>query len=296
MSERILKALIKLFAIIARVDPYQTEGTLNGRQIVESFLKERLPSKLSHEYMLLFEEYLETYQKISTIKDGKQKRTSVNSVRLLRICTEINEELTQRQKTIVLIRLLEFIHSHDEVTYLEQDFINTVAETFNFDMDEYKLARLFVEGHEEELKGSPNVMSITDGKVPNSDYSKRFISYGMEGSIHILRIPSINLHFFKYRGEGTYNISGQTVYNNRFYVLNQGASIRGSKIKPIYYSDIIGTFLQDENQERISFQANGVEYKFPRGNMGLHKINLNEESGHLVGIMGSSGSGKSTML
>jgi len=296
MSERILKALIQLFAIIARVDPYQTEGTLNGRQIVESFLKERLPQKLFSKYMLLFEEYLETYQKISTIKDGKQKRTSVNSVRLLRICTEINEELTQRQKTIVLIRLLEFIHTHDEVSDLEQDFIDTVASTFNFDMDEYKLARLFVEECESELQVSPNVMYITNGKDTNTEYSKQFISYGLEGSIRVLRIPSINLHFIKYRGEGTYNISGQVVYNDRFYVLNQGASIRGSKIKPIYYSDIIGTFLQDENREKISFQAQGVEFKFPRGNMGLHEINLNEESGRLVGIMGSSGSGKSTLL
>ena len=296
MSERILKALIQLFAIIARVDPHQTEGTISGRQIVESFLKERLPQKLFSKYMLLFEEYLEAYQKISTIKDGKQKRTSVNSVRLLRICTEINEELTQRQKTIVLIRLLEFIHTHDEVSDLEQDFIDTVAATFNFDMDEYKLARLFVEECETELKGSPNVMCITDGRNSNLGYGKQFISYGLEGSIRVLRIPSINLHFIKYRGEGTYNISGQVVYNDRFYVLNQGASIRGSKIKPIYYSDIIGTFLQDENRDRINFQANDVEFKFPRGNMGLREIKLNEESGRLVGIMGSSGSGKSTML
>lgn len=296
MSERILKALIQLFAIIARVDPHDEDGTLNGRQIVESFLRERLPKKLFSKYMDLFEEYLESYQKISKIKDGERKRTAVNSVKILRICTQINEELTQRQKTIVLIRLLEFIHTHDEVRELEQEFIDTVAATFNFDMDEYKLARFFVEERETELLESPNVMYITDSTDSGDGFGKHFLSMGIEGYIRVLRIPSINLHFIKYLGDGSYNISGQTVYNNRFYVLNQGASIRGAKIKPIYYSDIIGTFLQDDTRERISFQAQNLEYKFPRGNIGLHQINIDEESGKLVGIMGASGSGKSTLL
>lgn len=296
MSERILKALIQLFAIIARVDPREQDGTLNGRQIVESFLRERLPNKLFSKYMDLFEEYLESYQKISKIKDGEQKRTAVNSVKILRICTQINEELTQRQKTIVLIRLLEFIHTHDEVRELEQEFIDTVASTFNFDMDEYKLAQFFVEEREIELLESPNVLYITDSTDSGAGFGKHYLCEGIEGYIRVLRIPSINLHFIKYRGEGSYNISGQVAYNNRFYVLNQGASIRGSKIKPIYYSDIIGTFLQDDSRERISFQTQSLEYKFKRGNIGLHEINVDEESGRLVGIMGASGSGKSTLL
>ena len=296
MSERILKALIQLFAIIARVDPREQDGTLNGRQIVESFLRERLPNKLYSRYMVLFEEYLESYQKISKIKNGEHKRTAVNSVKILRICTQINEELTQRQKTIVLIRLLEFIHTHDEVRELEQEFIDTVASTFNFDMDEYKLARFFVEERETELLESPNVMYITDSTDSGAGFGKHYMSEGIEGYIRVLRIPSINLHFIKYRGDGSYNISGQIIYNNRFYVLNQGASIRGAKIKPIYYSDLIGTFLQDDSRERISFQTRDVEYKFKRGNIGLHQINLDEESGRLVGIMGASGSGKSTLL
>jgi ABC transport system ATP-binding/permease protein len=68
------------------------------------------------------------------------------------------------------------------------------------------------------------------------------------------------------------------------------------KIKPVYYSDIIGTFLTDSDEDKITFRAIGVEYKFKLGNIGLHQVNIKEESGHLVGIMGASGSGKSTLL
>ncbi len=295
MSERILKALIQLFAIIARIDATQ-KGDLDGRMIVASFLKERLPNKLFGEYLALFDEYLEKYQKVSAAKNGRQKRTSVNSVKLLRICTQINEELTQRQKTIVLIRLLEFIHTHDAVSELEDEFVNTVADSFNFDMDEYQLAQYFVEERETELIESSDVLYITDSTDSGAGFGKHFLSEGIEGYIRILRLPSVNLHFVKYRGEGTYNISGQVIVNNRFYILNQGASIRGSKIKPIYYSDIIGTFLKDDSREKITFEAKELEYRFKRGNIGLHEVNITEESGRLVGIMGASGSGKSTLL
>jgi ABC-type multidrug transport system ATPase subunit len=299
MSERILNALIQLFAIIARVDASQEEE-LNGRQIVESFLKERLPSKLVNEYLNSFEHYLDKYQKVSSEDDGRRKRTSVNSVKILRICTQINAELTQRQKTVVLIRLLEFVHTNAEISALEEEFIDTVAETFNFDKEEYKLARHFMAEEETELIESPNVMYITDSTDSSAIFGKHFQSDDFEGLMRVLRLPSVNLHLIKYKQLGnsvaSYNLSGQTIYNDRFYVLNQGSSIRGAKIKPIYYSDIIGNFLKDSNQEKIEFKTTGLKYTFRRGNIGLHEINLKEESGKLVGIMGASGSGKSTLL
>ncbi len=295
MSERILQALLKLFAIIARYDPSQKDE-LGGRQIVESFLNERLPRSLVRQNLDQFDDYLETYQKISQIKDGLHKRMSVNSVKVLRICSQVNEELTQRQKSIVLLRLLEFVNTHEEILPSEREFIDTVASSFHFDMDEYRLAWYFVEERETELIESKDVMYITDSTDSNSGFGKHFLSKGLEGYFRILRLPGLNLHFLKYRGEGSYNISGQTIFNDRFYVLNQGAAIRGNKISPIYYSDIIGAFLDDQASEKLIFRATEVEYRFSRGKIGLHRVNIEEESGRLVGIMGASGSGKSTLL
>jgi ABC-type multidrug transport system ATPase subunit len=295
MSERILKALVQLFAIIARVDSSVHEDP-SGRQIVESFLRERLPEKLVRMYLDTFDDFLEKYQQVSSAKNGKFKRMSVNSVKVLRICTQVNSELTQRQKTIVLIRLLEFIFTHTEVSDVEREFVDTVAMTFNFDMEEYKLARYFVEEKETELLASLNVMYITDDSDSSDAFGKHLLARGLDGYFRILRLPSVNLHFIKYKGEGSYNLSGQTIVNDRFYVLNQGASIRGAKISPIYYSDILGNFLKDETGVKIRFRATGVSYRFKRGNIGLNGINIEEESGNLVGIMGASGSGKSTLL
>ena len=114
MSERILKALMQLFAIIARVDEaVDLENPITtgeGRKIVEGFLGQELNSTDVQDYLKLFDDFLIAYQGKSKKKDGKRKRTSVHSVKVLRICTHINEELAQKQKIIVLIRILDLTY------------------------------------------------------------------------------------------------------------------------------------------------------------------------------------------
>ena len=71
MSERILKALMQLFAIIARVDGV----TNNGRAIVQSFLKQQLNQELVDQYLVLFDSFLEAHHQVNKRKDGSAKRT-----------------------------------------------------------------------------------------------------------------------------------------------------------------------------------------------------------------------------
>ena len=134
MSERILKALMQLFSIVADAD----DITGRSRKIVESFLRQQLSQSLVDDYLRLFDEFLENKDKK---KDGSKriKRTSVNSVKVLLICTQINEELAQKQKIVVLIRLLEFIYAGETTTEQELEFVQTVAETFNISKDEFQL-------------------------------------------------------------------------------------------------------------------------------------------------------------
>jgi ABC-type multidrug transport system ATPase subunit len=47
---------------------------------------------------------------------------------------------------------------------------------------------------------------------------------------------------------------------------------------------------------RISLTARDVEFRFKNSENGIHSFNLSEESGRLIGIMGGSGVGKSTLL
>ena len=126
MSERILKALMQLFSIVSEAE----DISVNSRGIVETFLNQQLNQQLVDEYLALYDEFIEAKTRKS--KSGKaKKRTSVNSVKVLLICTQINEELAQKQKIIVLVRLLEFIYANKTPSEQEMEFIITVSETFN---------------------------------------------------------------------------------------------------------------------------------------------------------------------
>ena len=150
---------MQLFAIIAKVDGV----TSANRGIVESFLKQQLNIELVEAYLKVFDEFLEQHHQVSKRKDGSAKRTSLASVKVLRICTQINEELTQKQKVVVLLRLIEFIHTSNEISEQELEFVQTVSETFNIDPTEFSRMRAFVE---KDFNSIPDIgeFLLIDGK------------------------------------------------------------------------------------------------------------------------------------
>src|SRR3989344_508297 len=86
MSERILRALMQLFAIIAKVDEVtdttkEAIESSNGRRIIEGFLRSELNNELIQKYIQQFDEFLLVHHNGSAKKDGERKRTSVNSVK-----------------------------------------------------------------------------------------------------------------------------------------------------------------------------------------------------------------------
>jgi ABC-type multidrug transport system ATPase subunit len=292
MSERILEALMQLFALVAKVDSVNH----NGRSVVENFLKQQLNAELVNRYLDLFEKYLEKHQKISKRKEGKErKRTSVNSVKVLLICTQINEELQQKQKIVVLIRLLEFIFSG---SYSDQEieFITTVSETFNISQNELKESMAFVVSSDDKIPDRENFLIIHKEGLTDYEEAKQINNPLLEGAVKILRLEESGNYIAKYCGDEAIYINGQVIENNRVYFLAHGSSIRNKKLKPIYFSDISTKYRIQEETQRIDFIANQLKYKFPAGNLGLHELNIADCSGNLIGIMGASGAGKSTLL
>ncbi|AEA45527.1 ATP-binding cassette domain-containing protein [Fluviicola taffensis] len=300
MSERILRALMQLFAIIAKVDEVtdptsEAIESSNGRRIVEAFLRTELNDELLQKYIQLFDEFLLVHHQGSAKKDGQRKRTSVNSVKVLRICAQINEELTQRQKMIVLLRIFDFIHANDQVHEQEQEFVHTVSESFNIPNFEYLQLKSFIESNSRTIMDDDHFMYVNDQTIDLKN-AKQIKVDGLEGSILVIRLESVNILFFKYFGQDELILNGQIVSNERRHILNQGSSLRTNKSTPIYYSDVISRFLNDANQEKITFKVDHLQFHFNSGKIGLHEINFMEQSGKLIGVMGGSGAGKSTFL
>lgn len=293
MSEKILRALMQLFAIIANAETSENE---NAIEVVRSFLSELLSVELVQQYLGIYRNYLEEIQKASKKKDGSVKKLSLNSVKVLRICTDINKELTQKQKIVVLIRLIEFVTSEIGKSDLAIEFINNVAEGFKIEPDEYLCIKNFVISSEDKIHDMAKLL-VVDGIPENkATEAKHIFCENLEGRILVLYVESINIYAFRYFGNSSIYLNGQVIKPFRVNIFNQGAALRNQKIHPIYYSDVVSTFLSSRSTSKIVFEVKHVDYFFNKTDQGLHDINLKEESGRLIGIMGGSGAGKSTLL
>lgn len=293
MSEKILNALMQLFAIIARPDSSRSDR----RTVVESFLNRQLNQELVKEYLGVFDKYYTLHQEKQKELSKRALRISSMSVRVLKICTAINEELIQPQKIIVLIQLLEFVKSDSqEITNQEMEFINTVAETFNIPEEEYEEIKNFVLFSFDQVPASNLILLIDNNKEFRHKTTKHIFLEGLQGQIRILHVPSTKMYFIRYIGENEIYLNGQLIQQDKVYVFTYGSSIRNPLIKTIYYSDVVSEYQMDKIREKIIFEVIKIEYIFKEGKHGLHPLSFTEESGRLIGIMGASGAGKSTLL
>jgi len=292
MSERILKALMQLFAIIAN----PKSNTRDRRPIVESFLKQQLNKELVDEYLKIFDLYYVTHQQKFKSSTRREKKTAASSVKVLTICTAINKELTQKQKLVVVIRLLEFINSENEITKQEFEFVTTVADTFNIPKEEYESLKRFVLYAHKEIDNSNKLLVINSSKEAPKSNVNHIQAESLTGEIIVYSLKSANMHIFIFMNENELYLNNQLLDSEKIHILSPGASIKNTKIKPIYYNDIISKYNFDKTKSKIALEGHNITYKFRNGITGLHKMNFLVQSGNLVGIVGASGSGKSTFL
>ncbi len=297
MNESILKALMSLFAIIANVD--ENGLSPKARKVVASYLNLHLNQLLVEEYLMLFDKFLGKHHRK---RKSRKKGLALNSVKVLAICSGINEELQQNEKIIVMLRLLEFIAEDEIITPQELEFISTVADVFNIPEAEYIDLKTFVTGDINEIKQRNKLLLINNNKNqnisnPESDLKfKHIYNENLEGLLQMLHIESTNTIVLIYKGEMPLYLNSQKIIVKHSYIFGNGSIIRSQNIASVYYSDIINKFIHSESKEKIIFEADAIKFQFKNSQNGIQKFTFKEKSGHLIGIMGGSGVGKSTLF
>jgi len=288
MSEEILDALMQFFAIIAKQDDGMMESE---EEYVRSFLVSQLNAEKVEDFMTAFLSKTKNDK-----KEGEKKLTSVNdSVRVLGLCKKINKKLNANQKVVVLVRLFELVNTSRAFTEQRMAIINTVANVFNISKEEFKDIETFVIENDTKKLDIDNVLIVSD-KQHVCEHCKVVPTGEIDEDVIILHIKSSDLYFLKYQGVRLLSLNGMVLSNKRIYLFAQGSTLKFPKGKPLYYSDVVSKFMADELTTRLSFNVNNLEYRFPSGGIGLRDINISEEQGKLVGIMGASGAGKTTLM
>ncbi len=295
MNESILKALMRLFAIIANADAEKVSD--KARTVVKSYLDMMLNQEFSEIYINLFDEYVKQHHHVRKDDNRKvRKQTSLNSVKVLKICSEINEQLQQKEKIVVVIRLLEFINQDSVITDKELDFVKTVSDIFNIPEIEFSQLFNLATNKINDFKNKSELIIINSEKENINTSFKHKYSANLDGNLYILRIESTHTYILKYSGNDSLFLNSQNITPDRLYIFDNGAVIKSQRIKNIYYSDIISRFLNEDVSSKVTLKVENIEFYYSNSNNGIHKFSFTEYSGRMLGIMGGSGVGKSTLL
>src|SRR5690349_6083219 len=221
MSEEILKALTQLFAIITKQDGGVTQ---KEREYVINFFRTELDQDSVKEYLELYDQF-SGYGK--TEEDGKAKLTSVkDSVRTLGICKKINKTLTQKQKVVVLIKLLELVGTDKNFSPQRREIINTVSEVFNIVQNEYQLIENFVITENAKSLNFVDIMLLNAEEKAEEDKLYKHVHGHIEGNLIFMRVRSVEMYFTKYLGEELNVLNGFTMQENHVYLFSHGSTIK----------------------------------------------------------------------
>ncbi|MDH5380739.1 MAG: ATP-binding cassette domain-containing protein [Cyclobacteriaceae bacterium] len=286
MSERLLKAIIQLFAIVAKED----NVTKTERDQIEAFLKDHLSDKAVPGHLKQFDEYSESIS-VGPDTDIHEEQKNIEN-----LCSQINLELTQKQKIVIILELIGIIEADGEISTREEELLNSIAKAFNISNDEVNLIKLFVNSRSTERLTSENFLVIDHDHSEVKKPYNHILRHGLDGFITIIHLDSSDSYFIRYLGSTELYLNGVPLKPNKILVFAAGSTIRSDRMDPVYFGDIISQFIKTGDEPRVTFEAINISYKFPNGKLGLREVTVIEESGGMIGLMGASGAGKSTLL
>ncbi len=296
MNESILRALMRLFAIVSDIN--KESHSTNRRNIITDYLDRQYSFEIVQKYLDFFDQQVLQLHRISSdpvLADLSVRKIQAEN-RIIELCKQINEELEHGQKIIVLIYLLEFIHSEGKPTRTEVSLVRTAASYLKISEEEFLDARSFTFEDFDSIINRDWLLYILPLVPPGKPDTKQLVIEKLDGRIIILHIPSANTYVFRYYGKMVLLMNGHRIKTGRSYIWSVGAVIRNPKIGSIYFTWVARQFIKANTESSFVFTAEDIVFNYFNSKNGVKRFNLTEESGRLVGIIGGSGSGKSTLL
>ena len=287
MNEVTLNALINLFAIFSAIARTDREF---ARSSFASYLELHLGISSSDEYLRLFDELAEFY---AWDESGQFAVDPVKQAET--ICNNLRGRFHRTEHIMVFLRFLELARE-DRENEKTRELFQTVARVFNISQEDVARYQAFIYGGREHPGVDSHFLFINADEKLNHPEARHIHRDLAGGEIVFLYLREVAHYIFIFRGKENLYLEGNPILPGRFYAFREGGIIRGSKITPVYYTDVNAAFVDEDKTPVFSLTGRGIEFKFKNSNNGLHEFSFSEPSGQLIAIMGGSGVGKSTLL
>jgi len=286
MNEITLNALINVFALFSAISESKREEAILNFSL---YLQQHYGIAGNNDYLKLFEELLDLYG-VGVESDFPVDMTQ----EAYKISTNLRGLLSKDEQTMVLIRLLELGKTGNQSK--ANVLFETLAHVFEISKAEVDKFVSFIYYTSSDQIDTPDFLLINSNKHPKNKKHKHIYEPKIDGELLFLRCSIIGHFIFTFYGNEYLTSEGNPLIPGRFYAFKEGSIIRGSRISPIYYSDISAGFAEEDTCSSFVFSGEEIEFKFKNSNNGLHRFSFTEKSGQLIAIMGGSGVGKSTLL
>ncbi|MBO7572351.1 MAG: ATP-binding cassette domain-containing protein [Bacteroidales bacterium] len=260
MNRETLSSILKLFAISA--NKCNNEDSNDIILKFRTFLSRTIENRYINEYTSEFEKALEEYASFSN------KRLSLNSVRLIKICNETSRNLSRDDRIQVLFYLEKLLYPANEQS---EEFMRLVADIYEIDekiLDQIK---------------SLHSQNATDCHpiICKEECAGEFV------------VLSENLAVVK--SFGGIMVNNQQIGKEEPELVGINSVVSTADHRKYYLKDLISLAGANHNGDKFSIILNDICIK-RKGKTFLHPLSCEMHSGELVGIMGRSGSGKTTLL
>lgn len=296
MSETLLDALMKLYALLTNV---RKESRLDSaRNLIEQELLRNFNKEYVDQYLQRFNFYIQSFHKysFSPIQSQVEQQSTDNYDQLYAICDELNKELERESKIWLFVQLLEFMRKEEKTSTIANEVIDKLSVGMLIDPVDYALLKTFILVGPMEVSDPDRVLIISGQEEPPLPKFKHLYNPKQQVYVWILYVKSTHTFIFRYSGDRNLYLNGHKVERNNAYILSVGSVIKTSRMPPVYYGKVSEVFVQKQESGRVILKARDVVYKFNDKQTGIHAFSFSGRSGQLVGIMGGSGTGKSTLL
>jgi ABC-type multidrug transport system ATPase subunit len=212
------------------------------------------------------------------------------------LCQQVNSDLTQKQKIVIVLEIINIIQADGNISDRERELVQSIGSNFKIDPKELEAITTFVLGQQVIQLDHPQILLINALQAGSFSKSHHIQRRHLNGFIAVLYVEQAEFYFLKYLGGSDVYLNGVPVKSGRVTVLAVGSMLRWEKDDAVYYGDILNRFKKFGEFPRLSFEGQNLSFKFKNGRLGLRGVNLAEESGNLIALMGGSGAGKSTLL
>lgn len=282
MSEALLKAILRLFAVVAK----EGDVTRQERDQIRIFLEEHLSSSSVEAYLKKFDEYSG-----STSPDASNDLDTIK-----KLCAEINPQLTQKQKVVIILELINIIQADESISEHEERLVKSIGDSFKISERDINAIKTFVLGKQSAALDHEQILIIDNSPSAQFAHARHLVREHLNGFVAVLHVEQGDIYFIRYLGKTDVYLNGVPVRSGKISVLAVGSLLRWDKDEPVYYGQILKQFIKVSGESRTSFEAKDISFKFKSGRLGLRNVSLATESGNLIALMGGSGAGKSTLL